>query len=172
MQCPSSPIHSTPCPAIARVEPFASTLGAACTIARATGCSLEASAIAAHASTSSRVCPEAAMTPRTVGWPTVRVPVLSNRSAVTSAVRSMEAPSRNRMPRRAERPAATRTAIGVARPRAHGQAITVTATALASAVATSWLTIHVASAVALATTRTTTVSFPATRSASACIGAR
>ena len=59
--------------------------------------------------------------------PVVSVPVLSNRTAATSASRSSASPLRNRTRWLAALPSALQTASGAASPRAHGQAISPTA---------------------------------------------
>ena len=64
----------------------------------------------------------------------VRVPVLSKTTVFTAPARSNTSASRIRMPCRAAAPVPTMIAAGVARPSAHGQAITSTATAFTSAV--------------------------------------
>ncbi len=65
----------------------------------------------------------------TFGLPRVSVPVLSRTSVSSIAACSSAAASRNSRPRRAARPVATRIAVGVASPSAHGQAMTSTAMA-------------------------------------------
>eukprot|EP00123_Amoebidium_parasiticum_P017272 comp23779_c2_seq1/m.41236 comp23779_c2_seq1/g.41236 ORF comp23779_c2_seq1/g.41236 comp23779_c2_seq1/m.41236 type:complete len:313 (+) comp23779_c2_seq1:1163-2101(+) len=64
--------------------------------------------------------------PTTEGLPVVSVPVLSNTTAVTLEANSKGPPPLIRTPWRAPRPVPTMTAVGVARPRAHGQAMTST----------------------------------------------
>ena len=63
----------------------------------------------------------------TAAVPVVRVPVLSNRTALTSASRSSASPLRKRTWWLAAWPIALQTARGVASPRAHGQAMRLTA---------------------------------------------
>ena len=63
----------------------------------------------------------------------MRVPVLSRRTASTLASASIAVPLRNRSPSCAALPVATRTAIGVARPIAHGHAATSTESAATKA---------------------------------------
>mmetsp|Transcript_13577 Transcript_13577/g.47311 ORF Transcript_13577/g.47311 Transcript_13577/m.47311 type:complete len:381 (-) Transcript_13577:1416-2558(-) len=70
----------------------------------------------------SSVCAATAMRP------SVSVPVLSNTMAVVRCTASSTAPPLMRMPARAPRPVPTMTAVGVARPSAHGQAMTRVAT--------------------------------------------
>ena len=71
--------------------------------------------------------PAATMTFRTVGRPTVSVPVLSKMTTSTAAAFSSAAALRMRIPVSAARPVPTMTAVGVARPIAHGQAMMTTA---------------------------------------------
>jgi len=105
------------------------------TIARATGCSDLFSAMPAR----SRIMPSPASptgtTSDTDNMPVVRVPVLSSTTAVVRYAASSASPLRKSTPRSAPRPVPTITAVGVARPMAHGQAITSTATALSRAAA-------------------------------------
>ena len=61
-----------------------------------------------------------------VGWPLVRVPVLSNRTVVTVRIDSSASRSLTSTPPRAARSVAMETTSGMARPRACGQAITST----------------------------------------------
>ena len=61
--------------------------------------------------------------------PSVRVPVLSSTTVSTPATRSSTSPPRSNSPLRAPTEDATRTAVGVARPSAQGQATTRTLTA-------------------------------------------
>ena len=61
-----------------------------------------------------------------VGWPLVRVPVLSNRTVVTVRMDSSASRSLTSTPPRAARSVAMETTSGMARPRAWGQAITST----------------------------------------------
>jgi hypothetical protein len=67
------------------------------------------------------------------GSPRVSVPVLSIASTLTFSARSSASAFLTRMPAEAPCPVATMIAVGVASPRAQGQAITSTATALTSA---------------------------------------
>src|SRR5512139_3630397 len=64
----------------------------------------------------------------TAGCPLVIVPVLSSTTTPTLPARSSASELRNRMPISAPLPVPTITAVGVASPIAHGQAITSTAT--------------------------------------------
>ena len=70
--------------------------------------------------------PGATMTSATVGRPRVSVPVLSSTTASTRWAISSASPPRIRMPASAPRPVPTMIAVGVARPIAHGQAMTTT----------------------------------------------
>ena len=72
-------------------------------------------------------------TAATSGLPSVSVPVLSSTTALTRAASSIAAASLNQMPCFTARPMPTIIAAGVAKPSAHGQAITNTATAFISA---------------------------------------
>ena len=69
----------------------------------------------------------------TAGWPFVIVPVLSKTTIETLPARSNASLVRNSTPISAPLPEPTITAVGVASPIAHGQAITSTATMLISA---------------------------------------
>ena len=68
------------------------------------------------------------------GLPSVRVPVLSKITWVRSFDCSRDSISLTRMPARAATPAPVTMAVGVARPKAQGQAMTRTETALINAV--------------------------------------
>ena len=70
-----------------------------------------------------------------VGLPSVSVPVLSSSTVSTRLAASSTAPPLTRMPSSAPRPVPTATAAGVARPSAHGHAITRTATKRSTAMA-------------------------------------
>ena len=70
------------------------------------------------------------------GRPNVNVPVLSNATVSTRRAISSALASFTRMPRFAAMPVPAITATGVARPSAHGQAITSTATAWTIAIST------------------------------------
>ena len=69
----------------------------------------------------------------TRGAPSVRVPVLSKTTVLILWAVSRASALRIKMPCIAPRPMPTITAVGVASPRAHGQAITSTATVISSA---------------------------------------
>ena len=71
----------------------------------------------------------------TSGLPRVKVPVLSRRTVLNLWARSSASPERMRMPFSAPLPVPTTMAVGVAKPMAHGQAITNTATVLMMAFA-------------------------------------
>ena len=64
------------------------------------------------------------------GRPSVMVPVLSRRTTCTLWAVSRASASRTRMPCSAPLPMPTMMAVGVASPRAHGQAMMSTATAV------------------------------------------
>ena len=69
----------------------------------------------------------------TFGLPSVNVPVLSTTSVSTFSMRSSAAAFLMSTPAEAPLPTPTMTAIGVARPSAHGQAMISTETATISA---------------------------------------
>ena len=98
---------------------------ASSTIARASGCSLSASADAASARIASS-SPGSATTSRTAGVPLVNVPVLSNNTVSTVRIRSSASRSFTRMPARAATVVEIAITSGIARPSAWGQAITRT----------------------------------------------
>ena len=102
-------------------------------IARAIGCSEADSSAPAYRSTSSSETPSAAATSRSVIWPVVTVPVLSRTIVSTERVDSRTSGPLMRMPSWAPRPVPTMRAVGVARPRAQGQAMISTATAAVKA---------------------------------------
>ncbi|OPX70506.1 MAG: hypothetical protein A4E36_00474 [Methanoregulaceae archaeon PtaB.Bin009] len=64
----------------------------------------------------------------TAGFPLVRVPVLSKTTVFTWSAVSSASPFLTRTPSSAPLPTPTVTAVGVARPSAHGQATTRTET--------------------------------------------
>ncbi|MDT4855291.1 hypothetical protein FQZ97_896360 [compost metagenome] len=103
---------------------------AASTTARASGCALCACRAAAACSTASSSTPAAASITSSRGWPSVSVPVLSNATVSTLCAISSACASLIRTPCCAATPVPAMMAAGVARPSAHGQAITSTATAL------------------------------------------
>ena len=144
------------------------------TIASPSGCSEPCSAAAASATTSSSDIGGSAITSVTAGRPTVRVPVLSNKTVSTRSSSSSAAALLTRIPRSAPRPVATMMAVGVARPSAHGQAMTRTATALVRAKrpAGSGPNTHQATKVRAAIPSTIGTKTAATRSARRWIGAR
>ena len=116
-----------------------STLGsgpaarAASATARAIGCSEASSRAPASRSTSSADSPSAAITSRRAIRPVVTVPVLSRTIVSTRRVDSRTSGPLIRMPSWAPRPVPTISAVGVASPRAHGQAMISTATAAVKA---------------------------------------
>ena len=109
-------------------------------IARATGCSLASSAEPASRTSSARSTPSPATTPTTVSAPSVTVPVLSSTIVVIRRVCSRISGPRIRIPSCAPRPVPTISAVGVARPSAHGHAMISTATAAVNAAETSPVT--------------------------------
>mmetsp|Transcript_20045 Transcript_20045/g.58585 ORF Transcript_20045/g.58585 Transcript_20045/m.58585 type:complete len:272 (-) Transcript_20045:1253-2068(-) len=101
---------------------------AAATMARPTGCSLCCSTAAARARSweSVRRDPWRGAESLRVGLPFVRVPVLSKTRMETWWATSRASPPLMRMPFSAPTPVPTMTAVGVARPKAQGQATTTT----------------------------------------------
>ena len=106
---------------------------APCTIAAASGCSLLCSSEAARRRNSFASKPPVGKTSISFGLPSVRVPVLSTTSMVTFSSRSSASAFFTSTPSCAPRPTPTMMDIGVAKPRAHGQAMMRTATALTMA---------------------------------------
>ena len=102
-------------------------------IAEAKGCSLPFSREAATESSSSSVLPLAGTVAVSRGFPSVRVPVLSTTSVSIPSNISSASAFLISTPEAAPRPTPTMMDIGVARPRAHGQAMISTATALTRA---------------------------------------
>ena len=99
------------------------------------GCSDASSTAPASSSASFSSVPGEVLTPTTFMTPSVRVPVLSSTTTrIRRAGSSARAPL-TRMPSSAPRPTAATSAVGVARPSAHGQATTRTATAALQAAA-------------------------------------
>mmetsp|Transcript_11142 Transcript_11142/g.46500 ORF Transcript_11142/g.46500 Transcript_11142/m.46500 type:complete len:393 (+) Transcript_11142:1768-2946(+) len=103
---------------------------AASSTAAAKGCVVVNSTAAASLSTSALVSSSLAhATPVTLGFPSVIVPVLSSATVSIWAEASRTSPPRSNSPSRAPAEVATRTAVGVARPKAHGHATTRTSVA-------------------------------------------
>ena len=143
-------------------------------IAAARGCSLPVSSPAERRSTSSSEIPAAARTVTSRGRPSVSVPVLSTtRVSAFSSLSRAEA-LRIRTPAAAPRPVATMIEMGVASPRAHGQAMIRTATAATTACARrgSGPATSQARKAAAATAITAGTNHDDTTSASLWIGAR
>ena len=105
---------------------------AAWVMALATGCSLACSTAPALANTASGSAANAA-TSITVIRPVVMVPVLSSTTVSTLRVLSRTSGPRMMIPICAPRPVPTSSAVGVASPKAHGQAMMRTATAAVKA---------------------------------------
>ena len=108
---------------------------AAATIAAPSGCSLPCSRLATSRISSSSCCPATGITVTSFGLPSVSVPVLSITSVSTFSMISSASAFFTKTPACAPRPVPTIIAIGVANPRAHGQAIIRTATAFTNAFA-------------------------------------
>ena len=102
-------------------------------MAAASGCSLPFSRLAASRSSVVSSIPAAATTCVTFGLPSVRVPVLSTTRVSILRIVSMASAFLNSTPIVAPLPVATMIDIGVASPRAHGQAMISTETAVISA---------------------------------------
>src|SRR4030081_735317 len=102
---------------------------AALRIARASGCSLPRSTLAARRSNSLLSTPATGITATPLGLPSVSVPVLSITSVSMLSSCSSACASRIRIPACAPRPMPTMIDIGVAKPSAQGQAMISTVTA-------------------------------------------
>ena len=140
-------------------------------MARATGCSLSDSTARARCLTITGSSPGAAKTSASVIRPVVRVPVLSSTMVSTRRVSSSTSGPRMRIPSWAPRPVPTSSAVGVARPSAHGHAMMRTATAAVNDACTSPVRSSHASSVSMAITRTAGTKTAETRSARRCTGA-
>ena len=115
--------------------------------------------------------PSAARTAVTSGRPRVTVPVLSSSTVSMRCAISRASPLLIRMPCSAPRPVPTMMAIGVAKPKAQGQAMIRTATALTMAAANGAKKSQAAK-VASAAASTPKVNQPLTTSARRATGAR
>ena len=164
----------TPRPAMAFMSLAAGTsidsAIAASTTARASGCSLPRCTPAARRMSCLRSS-LAAMASVSVGRPTVNVPVLSNATTLIRWAISSATASLIKIPCRAAAPVPTIIAVGVARPSAHGHAITRTATAFSSPICQSPVAQPQPSNVINATANTTGTNRALTRSTSRWIGA-
>ena len=140
---------------------------AAATTACATGCSEPASTAAARRSSAG----SSDRTSVTVIRPVVTVPVLSSTIVSTARVDSRTCGPRIRMPSWAPRPVPTIRAVGVASPRAQGQAMISTATAAVKAASASPLNTSHPTIVSSAITSTTGTKTAEMRSASRSTGA-
>ena len=107
----------------------------------------------------------------TTGTPAVSVPVLSTTSVSIFSARSSDAALRTRMPADAPLPTPTISAVGVARPSAHGHAITSTAVARISASPQSPSARPLPTSVTAAMTSTAGTNHADTASARRCTGA-
>ena len=103
------------------------------TIASASGCSEFFSAAPTKRNISSSLNPSATITSVNTGFPFVTVPVLSRITVSNRCVASKCSPPLNKMPYSADLPDPAIIDVGVARPNAHGQAITSTAIIFSSA---------------------------------------
>ena len=102
-----------------------------------------------------------------LGFPSVNVPVLSNTRVSTFPSTSSASAFRTKTPAIAPRPVPTMIDIGVASPKAQGQAMINTATALTSAYASLGSGPHTAqtTAVTIEATTTSGTKYPAVTSA-------
>ena len=143
-------------------------------MAAANGCSLPRSRLAARRSNSSSAMLPTVVTPTRRGLPSVRVPVLSRTRVSAFSINSSASAFLTRTPTRAPRPVPTMIDIGVAKPRAQGQAMISTATALtrAKAIAGAGPIIDHTTKVTRAATMTPGTNQAETVSARAWIGAR
>ncbi len=139
-------------------------------MARAIGCSLASSSDPARRRTSASVVELAGMTSTSAISPVVTVPVLSRTMVSTRRVDSSTSGPLIRIPSWAPRPVPTISAVGVARPRAHGQATISTATAAVNATVVESVLAAVSQNPKVATASAITIGtkMPATRSASRC----
>ena len=181
----SSPLSPAPTPAATRPETprpswlrKPSTAGrspafsrAPAAIARAMGCSEASSTAPARRSTCASSSPSATVVETSACLPVVTVPVLSSTIVSTLRVDSSTSGPLMRMPSWAPRPVPTISAIGVARPSAHGQAMMSTATAAVNAMAVPAPVIIQNTNVAAASTSTTGTKMPEMRSARRCAAA-
>ena len=144
---------------------------AASTMARAIGCSEPASTAPASSSTSSSLRSARATTPSTACRPVVTVPVLSSTMVSTWRVSSRICGPLIRMPSCDARPVPVSSAVGVASPSAHGQAMTSTVTAAVNAAWRSPVKTIQRTKVMTAMTSTIGTKTELIRSASRAIGA-
>ena len=138
---------------------------------RAIGCSEASSSDPAIRSSSSRSTPAAGTTSTRAIVPVVTVPVLSSTIVSTRRVDSRTSGPLMITPSWAPRPVPTMIAVGVARPRAHGQAMISTATAAVNATDGSSPTPSQNPSVATARAMTIGTNTAEIRSASRCTGA-
>ncbi len=164
-----------PCPASAAKSATAGSRSnrsaAAVATARAIGCSDASSTAPARRRTWSVSAPSSATTSTRVIRPVVSVPVLSRTTVSTFRVDSSTCGPRMRIPSWAPRPVPAIRAVGVARPSAHGQAMTRTETAATKAVDGSPSSTSQATKVSAARPRTRGTNTAETRSARRCTGA-
>ncbi len=157
----------TPSPAVATKPSTASRdpAPAASTTARATGCSDRASRAAATRTSSSPSTPDAATARTSDMTPVVTVPVLSSSTVSMRRVDSRTSGPVMRIPSWAPRPVPTRSAVGVASPRAHGHAMIRVATAAVNAASGGKPSSSQPTSVPTASTSTTGTKTAETRSA-------
>ncbi len=140
-------------------------------MARATGCSDASSTAPTRRRACSRSVPAAVTTSASAIRPVVTVPVLSSSTVSTRRVDSSTSGPLISSPSCAPRPLPTISAVGVARPSAHGQAMISTATAVVNANAVLSPVPSQKPSVAAASTKTTGTNTAETRSASRWTGA-
>ena len=140
-------------------------------IAAAIGCSEASSSAPTSRSASARSVPSAVATPTSFMRPVVTVPVLSSTIVSTRRVDSSTSGPLISRPSCAPRPVPTSSAVGVASPSAHGQAMISTATAAQNAKVAGSPAPSQKPSVATARPITTGTKTPETRSASRCTGA-
>ena len=139
-------------------------------MARPIGCSEACSTAAASRSSSSAAIPSVC-TATTLIRPVVTVPVLSSTTVSTRRVDSSTSGPLIRMPSWAPRPVPTSSAVGVASPSAHGQAMISTATAAVNAAPAGAPDSSQPARVSSDSPITAGTNTAATRSASRCTGA-
>ena len=142
------------------------------TMAAAMGCSDRASRAAAQPRAWARSTPAPTATSTSSMRASVNVPVLSTTAMSTCSARSRISPPLMMTPSWAPRPVPTMIAVGVANPRAQGQAMMSTATAAVKASVAGWPVASHATNVPRAMTSTAGTNTAATRSTRRCTGAR
>ena len=147
------------------VDPPANSARAPSAMARAMGCSDADSTAPARRNNSARSTPSPAHVSTNAMSPLVTVPVLSSTMVSTRRVDSRTSGPFSSTPICAPRPVPTSSAVGVARPRAHGHAMISTATAAVNAADGGKPAPSHAPSVAVAIAMTTGTNTPEIRSA-------